>query len=114
MLVAFVGALRSLALICSGHRAVALENLALRHQFGGVQAHGPAASTPRSRSLFWLLLAHAWRDWRTALIIVRPDTGFAARFGRRAPNGGIGTGPAKTSRRRTLDPATAEPLSMPA
>jgi len=24
--------------------------------------------------LFWMLLAKAWRDWRTALIIVHPDT----------------------------------------
>jgi hypothetical protein len=32
MLAALVVALRSLALICGGHRAVALENLALRQQ----------------------------------------------------------------------------------
>ena len=32
MLAALIVALRSLALICGGHRAVALENLALRQQ----------------------------------------------------------------------------------
>src|SRR5260370_42176975 len=24
--------------------------------------------------LFWILLANAWRDWRTTLIVVHPDT----------------------------------------
>jgi hypothetical protein len=50
MLAALVVVLRSLALICCGYRAVALENLALRQQFGGVQTHGPAAPTPPSGS----------------------------------------------------------------
>ena len=42
--------LRSFALICCGHRAVALENLALRQTVGGVQARGPASATPSARS----------------------------------------------------------------
>jgi putative transposase len=74
MLAALVVVLRSLALICSGHRAVALENLALRHQLAVFRRTVPRPPLRDRDRLFWLLLAHAWRDWRTALIIVRPDT----------------------------------------
>src|SRR5712671_1036823 len=74
MLAALVVGLRSLALICGGHRAVALENLALRQQLAVFKR---AARRPQLRHrdrLFWMLLAKAWRDWRTALIVVHPDT----------------------------------------
>src|SRR3979490_1109839 len=66
--------LRSFALICGGHRAVALENLALRQQlavFKRTVQRPPLR--PRDR-LFWVLLAHAWRSWRSALIVVQPET----------------------------------------
>ena len=39
---------------------------------GGVQAHRHASLSPRSP--VWTLLATAWRNWRTALIVVHPDT----------------------------------------
>src|SRR5216683_4007932 len=74
MLAAVVVLLRSLRLICGGHRAVALENLALRQQLGAFRR---AVGRPQLRTrdrLFWVLLAKAWRDWRTALIVVQPDT----------------------------------------
>src|SRR5438445_1336596 len=74
MLAALVVALRSLALICGGHRAVRLQNLASREQLAGFKR---AARRPQLRHrdrLFWLLLTNAWRDWRTALIVVHPDT----------------------------------------
>jgi hypothetical protein len=53
MLAAFVVLLRSLRLICGGHRA------------------GQPSTTPHERSIVWVLLAKAWRDWRTALIYQR-------------------------------------------
>jgi putative transposase len=66
--------LRSFALICGGHRAVALENLALRQQLAVFKRTIPRPPLrPRDR-LFWVLLAHAWRNWRSALIVVRPET----------------------------------------
>jgi len=66
--------LRSFALICGGHRAVALENLALRQQLAVFKRTIPCPPLrPRDR-LFWVLLAHAWRNWRSALIVVRPET----------------------------------------
>jgi hypothetical protein len=66
--------LRSLALICSGHRAVALENLALCQQLAVFKRAVKRPQLRRADRLFWLLLASAWRDWRKALIVVRPDT----------------------------------------
>jgi hypothetical protein len=58
----------------AGHRAVVLENLALRQQLAVLRrtVKRPQLST-RDR-LFWVVLAKAWRDWRTALIVVRPNT----------------------------------------
>ena len=66
--------LRSIGLICCGHRAIALENLALRQQLAVLRR---TVARPRLRStdrLFWILLAKSWRDWRSALIVVQPDT----------------------------------------
>ena len=74
MLTALMVFLRSLRLICSGHRATVLENLALRQQLAVLTR---TVKRPQLRSadrLFWILLAKAWRDWRSALIIVQPDT----------------------------------------
>ena len=74
MLTALVVALRSLALCCQGPRAVALENLALRQQLAVFKRTVPRPPLrPRDR-LFWVLLAHAWRNWRSALIVVQPET----------------------------------------
>ena len=74
MLGAILLLLRSRALICGGHRTVALENLALRHQLAVFKRTHPRPPLHGRHRLFWLLLSHAWDDWRTALIVVRPDT----------------------------------------
>jgi hypothetical protein len=74
MLAALVVVLRSLALICGGHRVVALENLALRQQLAVFRRTVKRPPLRDRDRLFWMLLANAWRDWRTALIIVHPDT----------------------------------------
>ena len=66
--------LRSLALICSGHRAVALENVALRQQLAVFRRTVRRAPLRQRDRLFWVLFANAWRDWRTALVVVHPDT----------------------------------------
>jgi putative transposase len=74
MLTALVVLLRSIGLICRGHRAVAFENLALRQQ---VAALTRSVRRPQLRArdrLFWIVLAKGWREWRTALIVVQPDT----------------------------------------
>ena len=74
MLTALMVFFRSFGLICSGHRAIALENLALRQQLAVLKR---TVTRPHVRSrdrLFWILLAKGWRDWRSALILVQPDT----------------------------------------
>ena len=50
------------------------ENLALRQQLVVLQR---ATNRPRLRSqdrLFWVALSHLWRDWRSLLVIVKPET----------------------------------------
>jgi hypothetical protein len=64
MLVALVIVLRSFALICGGHRAVALENLALRQQLAVFRRTVKRPTLHRKDRLFWILLAKAWRGWR--------------------------------------------------
>ena len=51
------------------------ENLALRHQIGVLQRS--AAKRPKLTSgdrLLWICLSRLWRDWRSALAIVKPET----------------------------------------
>src|SRR4029453_8121250 len=74
MLAAFVVVLRSLAMLVCGHRAVALENLALRQQLAVFKRTVKRPPLHRRDRLFWMLLAPVWRRWRTALFVVRPDT----------------------------------------
>src|SRR6266404_2684699 len=66
--------LRLLPVLCGGHRQVALENLALRHQLA---VYKKTVTRPKLRSsdrLFWVALSRAWAGWRQALVIVTPNT----------------------------------------
>src|SRR5439155_2574929 len=72
MLAALVVLLRTLGLFCSGHRAVALEKVALRHQLRVLRRNVTRPHLRTGDRLFWVLLAKAWQ--RTALIVVQPDT----------------------------------------
>jgi hypothetical protein len=74
MLTALVVLLRSIGLICRGHRAVALENLALRQQLAALTRTVKRPHLRKRDRLFWILLAKGWREWRTALVVVQPDT----------------------------------------
>lgn len=74
MLTALVVLLRSLGLIFSGHQAVALENVALRQQLAVLRRTVKRPPLCNQDRLFWVLLAKTWRGWRTALIVVQPDT----------------------------------------
>src|SRR5712692_5033529 len=74
MLRALMVVLRSIGLISGGDRVVVLENLALRQQLAVLTL---TVKRPQLRStdrLFWILLAKGWQDWRSALIVVQPDT----------------------------------------
>ena len=61
MLATLIVALRSLGLICRGHRAVALENLALRQQLAVFKRTVRRPQLRHRDRLFWMLLAHAWQ-----------------------------------------------------
>ena len=53
---------------------LAAENLALRRQLAILQQK---SRTPRLRTwdrIFWALLSRLWANWRSALLIVQPDT----------------------------------------
>ena len=67
--------LAALLSILRSRAALELENLALRHQIGVLQrsaARRPKL-TPWDRPL-WISLSRLWRDWYSALAIVRPET----------------------------------------
>jgi len=59
--------------ILRSRAALELENVALRHQIGVLQRS--VAKRPKLTSgdrLFWICLSRLWRDWRSALAIVKP------------------------------------------
>jgi hypothetical protein len=74
MLTAFVVLLRTVGLMCRGHRAVALENLALRQQLTALTRRVNRPQLRNRDRLFWILLAKGWWGWRTALVVVQPAT----------------------------------------
>jgi transposase InsO family protein len=58
--------------------ALQLENIALRHQIGVLQRSAkkrPQLHTPDR--LLWVWLSRVWADWRSALVIVKPETVIA-------------------------------------
>ena len=60
-----------------GSVAVALENLALRHQLGVLQRSVPPPRLSRWDRILWVWLSRLWTDWRLNLIIVQPATVLA-------------------------------------
>ena len=65
---------RAIGAACRGHQDIVLENIALRHQLRMLQRSlkGPRFRTPDR--MVWMLLAGAWRRWRSALVLVQPET----------------------------------------
>jgi putative transposase len=70
--------LPTLPSILRSRAALELENLALRHQIGVLQrsARKRVNLTSLDR-LLWVWLSRIWGDWRSALIIVQPETVIA-------------------------------------
>jgi putative transposase len=73
--------LRLLPFLCGGHRQLALENVALRHQLVVYKRTASRPKLRRSDRLFWVCLSRVWTGLRDALEIVAPDT--VLRWGRR-------------------------------
>jgi transposase InsO family protein len=57
--------------------ALQLEILALRHQLGVLQRSVKRPKLTPSDRLLWATLATVWLNWRSALVIVRPETVIA-------------------------------------
>jgi putative transposase len=66
--------LRLLPFLVSGHRQLALENLALRQQLAVYKRTVPRPKLRTLDRLLWVGLARVWTGWRRALVIVSPDT----------------------------------------
>jgi putative transposase len=56
------------------HRALVLENLALRHQRAVLQRTARRPRLRRSDRVFWILLSRLWRGWAETVSIVHPET----------------------------------------
>jgi len=65
---------RALALAGRGHHEVVLENMALRQQLRVVKRTTARVRARTRDRLFWIVLARVWRNWRTALVLVQPET----------------------------------------
>src|SRR2546427_12085819 len=65
---------RLLPFLCGGHRQLALENLALRHQLAVYKRTVTRPKLHATDRLFWAWLARVWAGWRQPLVIVTPDT----------------------------------------
>jgi putative transposase len=66
--------LRLCPFLFGGHRQLALENVALRQQLAVYKRTASRPKLRRSERLFWVCLSRVWAGWRTALVIVAPDT----------------------------------------
>jgi hypothetical protein len=75
--------LRPSPFLCGGHRQLALENLALRHQLAVSKR---TVARPRLRTTdrsLWVWLAGVWTGWRAALVIVVLRSGLSSPAWRR-------------------------------
>lgn len=60
--------------LLAGRVALVAENLALRHQLAVLRR---SVKRPRLRArdrILWVWLSSYWKDWRSSLVIVKPDT----------------------------------------
>jgi len=74
MIILLLHLLRLLPFLCGGHRQLALENLALRHQLAVYRRTKPRPKLRTIDRLFWVGLARVWTGWRQSLVIVAPAT----------------------------------------
>jgi hypothetical protein len=54
--------------------ALQLENLALRHQLGVLRRSVKRPKLTSADRLLWAWLCEVWIDWRSSLVIVKPET----------------------------------------
>ena len=66
--------IRFILLVFGGQKHVALENAALRQQLAVFKRNVPRPKLNDGDRLFWIGLRMIWQDWKSALLIVRPET----------------------------------------
>ena len=66
--------LGSLIKILCSRRNLLLENIALRQQLAVLHAKHPRPHLAMQDRIFWTLLRRIWPGWKTALVLVQPDT----------------------------------------
>jgi hypothetical protein len=54
--------------------ALLAENLALRQQLAVLQRSTPRPKLACRDRIFWVWVSRVWTGWRSALVIVQPDT----------------------------------------
>ena len=63
--------------IFKSRAALQFENLALRHQLGVLRRSVRRPKLTAADRLFWAWLCEVWSDWRSALVIIKPETVIA-------------------------------------
>ncbi len=53
---------------------LAVENLALRQQLAILERKSKCPRLRKHDRIFWAILSRVWSNWRSALLIVQPDT----------------------------------------
>src|SRR5690242_20461931 len=74
MVNAIVVSIRFILLVLAGQKQVALENAALRQQLAVFKRNVPRPKLTNRDQLFWIGLYMIWLDWKSALMIVQPET----------------------------------------
>src|ERR1700730_14606785 len=74
MLATLLGLFQLIWLFGRGHRAVVLENLALRQQLAMYKRKKKRPRLVGRDRWFWIALSAVWKDWRRPLFVVHPDT----------------------------------------
>ena len=54
-----------------------IEILGLRHQLAALQSQKKRVSPRAADRLLWVLLSRIWKQWRSALVVVKPETVIA-------------------------------------
>lgn len=65
---------RTLFSALRSHRALALENLALRHQLDVLKRNAKRPRLKNRDRLLWVMLSRIWGDWRNPLVLFKPET----------------------------------------
>jgi putative transposase len=63
-----------LCALLKSRSSLVTENLALRQQLVILRRNTSRPGLRNRDRLFWVVLSHLWRDWRSILVIVKPET----------------------------------------